>query len=192
MHKLFSTQRDEETIYLVIREHPVLIGIRLIFVVFLYVLGITMHILIPHLLPGFVAGIVSDIVNLLFFVYYLGLLLGGLLAFVYYYLSVQIITDMRMVDVDQSGLFGRKVTEIQIENVEEVTSTSHGVLPTLFNFGKVLVQTSSAMSEFVFENVAHPEQIKKLILDLYEQHRKNNIKQNPSTAKNNPDNNLVI
>lgn len=183
MHKLFATQRDEETIYLVIREHPILIAIRLFFIVFLYSLGITMHILIPHLLPDFVTGIVADAIDLLFFVYYLGLLLGALLAFVYYYLSVQIITDMRMVDVDQSSLFGRKVTEIQIENVEEVTSTSHGLLPTLFNFGKVLVQTSSAVSEFTFENVAHPEQIKKLILDLYEQHRKSSTKQNSPIIK---------
>ncbi len=186
MHKLFASQRDEETIYLVIREHPIRIAIRLFFVIFLYGLGLTMHLTIPHLLPDLISEVVASILNLIFFVYYLGLLLGGLLTFVYYYLSVQIITDMRMVDVDQSGLFGRKVTEIQIENVEEVTSTSHGILPTLFNFGNVTVQTSGAQIGFVFESVAHPEQIKKLILDLYEQHRKNNIKPTPTMAKNSP------
>ena len=79
---------------------------------------------------------------------------------------------MRMVDVDQAGIFRRKVTEIQIENVEEVTSRSHGVLATIFNFGDVTVQTSSAEVDFVFENVAHPEEVKKIILDIYEQYKR--------------------
>jgi uncharacterized membrane protein YdbT with pleckstrin-like domain len=146
-------------------------------VLFLLLIGLAAHIALPRLLPDFFNTTVQGIASLLFFIYYLGLLLGALLVFVFYYLSVQIITDMRMVDVDQSGLFRRKVTEIQIENVEEVTSSAHGILATIFNFGNVLVQTSSAINEFSFENVAHPEQVKKLILDLYEQHRK-------ATAKN--------
>jgi uncharacterized membrane protein YdbT with pleckstrin-like domain len=172
MHKLFESQREEEKIYLVIREHPVLPALRLGVVVFLFIIGVAAQIALPRLLPDLFTDIVQGVYTLLFSIYYLGLLLGALLVFVFYYLSLQIITDMRMVDVDQSGLFRRKVTEIQIENVEEVTSSSHGILPTIFNFGNVLVQTSSAINEFSFENVAHPEQVKKLVLDLYEQHHK--------------------
>lgn len=90
-----------------------------------------------------------------------------------------------MVDVDQHGLFGRKVTEIQIENVEEATSHAKGLLATIFNFGDVLVQTSGSVAEFEFNNVAHPEQVKKLIIDLYE-HRRNSLPRNgPNLPPNN-------
>ncbi len=171
MHKLFESQLDNEKIYLVIREHPVLFYLRLSIAGFLFLVGILAHMYIPNLVSTALSESALLVLSLLFYTYYLVILLGLLLVVKFYYLSLQIITDMRMVDVDQSGIFKRKVTEIQIENVEEVTSSAHGLLPTVFNFGNVLVQTSSAQNEFEFENVSHPEQIKKLILDLYEQRK---------------------
>ncbi len=173
MHKLFESQLDSEKIYLVVREHPALLALRLGLLALLALIGIGAHAVIPGLLGDLLTGAGQLAFSLLFYTYYLVLLVGLLFICSFYYLSLQIITDMRMVDVDQAGLFRRKVTEIQIENVEEVTSTAHGLLSTVFNFGNVLVQTSSAQNEFEFENVAKPEQIKKLILDLYEQRRKN-------------------
>lgn len=184
MHKLFESQLDDEKIYLVIREHPILLGFRLGLIFFLFIIGAAAQILVPRIIPDFFSELMLSVISLLFYIYYLGLLVGSLLVFVFYYLSLQIITDRRMVDVDQSGLFRRKVTEIQIENVEEVTSSAHGLLPTIFNFGHVLVQTSSANNEFEFENVAHPEQVKKLILDIYEQHRKMAVRVAPNPTTN--------
>lgn len=172
MHKLFESQLDNEKIYLILREHPILISFRLFFILFLVGLGIVGQVFLPRLLPFELTDTAAGVTTLLFSIYYLGLLLGALLVIVFYYLSLQIITDMRMVDVDQHGLFGRKVTEIQIENVEEVTSHATGFLATIFTFGNVLVQTSGSVAEFEFNHVAHPEQVKKLILDLYEQRRK--------------------
>lgn len=172
MHKLFDSQLENEKIYLIIREHPIIPTLKLGFIFILVSFGVAAHWLIPTLIPntlneGTLAGL-----SLFFYIFYFGLLLGGLLVVVFHYLSLQIITEMRMVDVDQSGLFGREVTEIQIENVEEVTSKASGILATVFNFGNVTVQTSGAQIGFVFENVAHPETVKKLILDLYEQRKR--------------------
>ncbi len=172
MHKLFESQRDDEKIFLVIREHPILPALRLLFVFGLFLIGLAAEFFIPRLLPTVVNGAILSDLSLVIHIYYLGLLLGALLLFIFFYLSVQIVTEMRMVDVDQAGIFRRKVTEIQIENVEEVTSRSHGVLATIFNFGDVTVQTSSAEVDFVFENVAHPEEVKKIILDIYEQYKR--------------------
>lgn len=172
MHKLFDSQLENEKIYLIIREHPIIPTLKLGFILALVGFGVAAHWLIPSLIPNTLSDGTLAGLSLFFYVFYFGLLLGGLLVVVFHYLSLQIITEMRMVDVDQSGLFGREVTEIQIENVEEVTSKATGVLATVFNFGNVTVQTSGAEIGFVFENVAHPETVKKLILDLYEQ-RKN-------------------
>ncbi len=172
MHKLFESQLENEKIYLVIREHPVLPGLRLLFVGFLAILGIAAQTLIPILTEGLLTPYGQSILQLAIYAYYLALLIGGLLVMVFYYLSLQVITEMRMVDVDQAGLFRRKVTEIQIENVEEATSHATSFLATVFNYGNVTVQTSGSIAEFEFNNVAHPEQVKKLIMDLYEQRRK--------------------
>jgi uncharacterized membrane protein YdbT with pleckstrin-like domain len=172
MHKLFESQLDNEQVYLVLRQHPILIAFRLGFVFILALVGIAAQVAIPYIIPYELNDTTSGIITLVFSVYYLVLLFGGLLVITFYYLSLQIITDMRMVDVDQHGLFGRRVTEIQIENVEEVTSHARGILPTLFSYGNVLVQTSGSVAEFEFDHIAHPEHVKKMILDLYEQRRK--------------------
>lgn len=171
MHKLFESQLEDEKIYLVIREHPILPGLRLMFIAFLVLLGIAAQTLIPELAPDILNSTGESLLQLAIYLYYMALLVGGLMVIVFYYLSLQVITEIRMVDVDQKGLFGRKVTEIQIENVEEATSHASGILATIFNFGDVLVQTSGSVAEFEFNNVAHPEQVKKLIIDLYEQRR---------------------
>ncbi len=172
MHKLFDSQLENEKIYLIIREHPIIPTLKIAFIFALAGFGLVSQWLIPTLISNTFSDSTLAGLSLFFFVFYFGLLLGGLLVVVFHYLSLQIITEMRMVDVEQSGLFGRKVTEIQIENVEEVTSKAHGILATVFNFGNVTVQTSGAQIGFVFNNIAHPETVKKLILDLYEQ-RKN-------------------
>ncbi len=171
MHKLFESQLDNERVYLVLREHPILLFSKLGFICFLALMGIAGYFGYTYLGSSLWGDTFTKFLQYLFSLYYLGLTLGALLVFIFYYLSLQIITDIRMVDVDQHALFGRKVTEIQIENIEEVTSHTTGFIATVFNYGNVLVQTSGSLAEFEFNHVAHPEHVKKLILDLYEQRR---------------------
>jgi membrane protein YdbS with pleckstrin-like domain len=172
MHKLFESQLDNEKIYLVVRQHWLILLLKLKAVLLMFILGIALWWYVPELGSEFLSDEALRAFTVLMYIYFFGLLLGSLMVITYYYLHMQIVTGMRMVDVDQLGLFKRNVSEIQLENVEEVTSKSHGVLATVFNFGNVTVQTSGSQIEFEFENVAHPEHIKKLILDLYEKRHK--------------------
>lgn len=172
MHKLFESQLENEKIYLVVRQHWLILLIKLKIVALMLVLGLGLWAYIPTLLGDFFTEQIQLAFNLFMYLYMLGLLLGTLLVIIFYYLHLQIITNLRMVDVDQFSLFKRNVSEIQIENIQEVTSKSHGILPTIFNYGNVTVQTSGSQIEFDFERVAHPEQIKKMILDLYEKKNK--------------------
>ncbi|MBL8031134.1 MAG: hypothetical protein JNK33_02320, partial [Candidatus Doudnabacteria bacterium] len=107
MHKLFASQQDNEKIYLIIREHPIIPTLKLGFVLMLVGFGVVAHWLIPTLIPNTFSETVLASLSLFFYIFYFGLLLGGLLIVVFHYLSLQIITEMRMVDVEQAGLFGR-------------------------------------------------------------------------------------
>jgi len=93
---------------------------------------------------------------------------------------MQIITNVRIVDVNQVSLLHREVSELNISNVQDVSSEITGVLGTMLTYGDVLVQTAGVQQKFVFEKVAHPESIKKLLLDLYE---KNGNKQAPAVQQ---------
>jgi hypothetical protein len=95
------------------------------------------------------------------------LLVGLFIIFVLYYLNIHVVTNIRIVDIDQTGLFNHTVSELRLEKIEDVTSETKGVLGTLFNFGTVYVQTAGAKERFEFENIPDPAMVSKMILDLY-------------------------
>ncbi len=173
MHKLFASQLDNEHIYLVIRQHWFFLVTRLAVIGILIVVGVAARVFGPELAPFLFEDELGIITGLVFHTYWLVVLLSTFLIVIFYYLHLQIITDVRLVDIDQIGLFGRNVSELQLENVEDVTSQMHGVFATVLNFGDVLVQTSSPERFFDFDGIAHPELVKKMILDLYEARREN-------------------
>jgi uncharacterized membrane protein YdbT with pleckstrin-like domain len=102
-------------------------------------------------------------------IYTLFLVLSLFLIFVFHYLNMQIITNIRVVDITQEGLFSHTVSELHIDKIEDATSMTNGILGTIFNYGNVYVQTAGTVDRFEFNNVPDPAGIEKLVLDLYEQ-----------------------
>ena len=95
--------------------------------------------------------------------------------FMEYWLDVLIVTDKRILDIDQHGLFGRTVSESRLYRTQDATSEVKGVLQTIFDYGNVQIQTAGEKERFAFEQVAHPNQIAKMILELAEADRKENL-----------------
>lgn len=122
-------------------------------------------------LPGLFEGQFGIVTRLFLQIYTLFLILALFLIWLIYYLNVQIITDRRIVDIDQVGLFFHEISELHIANIEDVTSDISGVLGTVFNYGDVFVQTAGNTERFEFSDVPNPATINKLLLDLYEQVR---------------------
>lgn len=93
-----------------------------------------------------------------------------------FYLDTWIVTDHRILDIHQLGLFKRDISELRLSKIQDVTVKTEGLLPTFFNYGTVIIQTAGVIPEFKFEQVPHPQQVKDRILQLYDQF----IKQHPS------------
>lgn len=90
-----------------------------------------------------------------------------------YYLDVWIITDKRIIDVEQYYLFSREVSEFKLEKIQDITVEIHGLLPTLLHFGDVHVQTAGQMREFVIRYVPHPDRVKDIIFKQHDEALKN-------------------
>jgi hypothetical protein len=97
-----------------------------------------------------------------------------LVAVLDFYYDVVIVTDRRVVDIDQEMLFYRRISELSLENVEDVNSVVKGILPTLFGYGTVDIQTAATVENFVMGNIRNPREITSIIVDLSEQ-AKNDI-----------------
>lgn len=81
-----------------------------------------------------------------------------------YALDFFVVTDKRVVDIEQAGLFSRTVAEQRLVRVQDVTHEIKGFFPTMLHYGNVFIQTAGEKERFVFEDVPHPDQVVRLIL----------------------------
>jgi uncharacterized membrane protein YdbT with pleckstrin-like domain len=90
----------------------------------------------------------------------------GFVVWFDYYLDIWIMTNERVVNVEQRGLFSRQVSELKYRAIQDVSTDVRGLFPTIFNFGDVTVQTAAEQSRFIFRSVGNPYEIKAEIMRL--------------------------
>jgi uncharacterized membrane protein YdbT with pleckstrin-like domain len=79
------------------------------------------------------------------------------------------VTDRRIVDIEQDGLFHRKISELSLDEIQDVSARVNGPFATLFHYGDVLIQTAGTLPNFIFTAVPHPYRVSKEIADLHDQ-----------------------
>ncbi len=79
--------------------------------------------------------------------------------------DVFIVTNLRVVDVDQSGLFARKVTEAPLATVQDCSWQRKGILETVFRMGSVRVQTAGTAADLEAVRIPAPEAVHGIIND---------------------------
>lgn len=87
-------------------------------------------------------------------------------AWIDYYLDVWVVTDIRIVDVEQKGLFSRSISELKLFRVQDVTAEVKGILPTVFHYGNVVIQTAGNEQFFIFKQIPHPYETQQKISEL--------------------------
>lgn len=83
-----------------------------------------------------------------------------------YWLDVWIVTTERIINTEQHGLFNRLVSEVRLEQVQDVTSETLGFLETFLTYGDVYIQTAGEKMRFRFKNVDNPDEVKIAIIQL--------------------------
>lgn len=103
-----------------------------------------------------------------------------LILIVYTYIYRQsklIITDKNLTQILQRGLFSRKVSELSMANVEDVTANQHGVFASIFGYGDLNVETAGEQNNFNFKFCPNPNKYGRIILDA----RQKYIDSNPNS-----------
>ena len=98
-------------------------------------------------------------------------LLIALRAFLLWDADVLLITNERVVDVDQRGLLSRVVCETPLLMVQEVSWERHGLWETLWRMGSLRIRNSGPNPEWVSPKVSRPERLTALLHELREQQR---------------------
>ncbi len=159
LERLIKLQPDE-TYSLVVRKHW-FVFVRSAFAVFLATLFLWVAI-------GVIFQVIEINEALIRFWQAFVALMGILSLFVIwtnYWLDMWIVTNKRIVHVDQKTLFSRTVIATRIDRVQDVKAKVSGIIETMLGFGDLQVQTAGASSANMFiSGIPDPNNVRREIL----------------------------
>lgn len=85
-----------------------------------------------------------------------------------YWQNRWIVTDDSITQITQNSLFGRRVSQLSMENLEDITIDQNGIIQTMFNFGTLRAETAGERSKFVFQYCPDPKKYARAILEVHE------------------------
>jgi uncharacterized membrane protein YdbT with pleckstrin-like domain len=175
--KKFIAQKPYEKIIYFLRRDTIVYLKQLILFVFLLAIPAGLYFFLQTTFPSlFLNSISYPLLLLLASVYYLTVWLVAFTAFIDYYLDFWIVTNDRIINVEQH-LFARTISELDLYKIQDVTGESKGFLQTMFDYGNVYVQTAGATERFNFEEVPGPREVASKIIALAEEDRKYHLKE---------------
>ena len=81
-----------------------------------------------------------------------------------YYLDLWIVTDRRIIAIDQRGLFKRIIASFRFERLQDINIDIDGFIATFLDFGTLRAQTAGHSDEFNIRGVPDPRGIKAIII----------------------------
>ncbi len=166
---LFEQDPDEVLIGQV-TKHP--IGL-----VFIYAGALSMFLLVMVVVyfifrvapdSGFDLDSFSIWIKLLFGIIGFFILLGGYVAGWVYQRSTLVLTSEKLVQLTQRSLFDRKISQLAIGDIQDVTVDQKGMLSRIFKYGSVNIETSGEQYNYSFDYAPHPHDISKEIISAHE------------------------
>lgn len=152
---VFEGQKTDEDVVLAVRQHPFVLFASGLITVIILVIAV---ILVFKFGGSWISGWFF-ILALIFIISY-----GGRRLFMWYN-QVYILTNQRIISVVQKGVFRREVTEVPLENIQNLSHETRGVFQTMLNFGEVELETAGIAKTIKLTNIAHPYQIQQRILE---------------------------
>lgn len=118
----------------------------------------------PDLLEG-ISGPGVSVITLATFLIVLLLVIVLIIVTNIYLHNSLIITDKETIQVLQRGVFQLRVSHLSHADIEDVTADQSGLLPTLFNYGTLHIETSGEQKNFIFTYCPDPTRYARIVLD---------------------------
>lgn len=166
-------RKKDEKIILLYRRHPFILIVKIAFWFVVAMMPLFFYLILGEIVSPFLSHpLVAPIVILFIITYYLYIWLFMLYTFVDYYLDVWIVTNYRVVNVEQKGLFNRVISEQRLYRIQDVTAEIKGIFSTFLDYGTVYIQTAGEQTRFIFKQIKGPRHCATKITRLIEQNKK--------------------
>ncbi len=144
---IFDGQREGEEVQFVFRRHFLTAKSGLIFLILMIMIGVGLTLLWPN--------------NMMIFETFLALILVGVLGFLYsymlWYFSIYIVTNQRIRQISQRGLFKKSVVDLGLDKIQSISYGVSGIRAGLMGYGTIVIQT--AVGDLVISMVKNSEKI---------------------------------
>ncbi len=169
---------DDEKLIREIRKHP--LGLFLIYLTGLFIAAVltvvffgATFILDNDSLNTSVQGssLRTPIILLGTILILLSLLLTFLGAYIYQS-NVVLVTSEKITQVVYRTIFDRKISQLSIGDVQDVTVNQVGILARIFDYGTLVVETAGEQQNYTFSYVPKPYDASKSIVHAHEENLK--------------------
>ena len=144
---IFDGQREGEEVQFVFRRHFLTAKSGVIFLILMILIGVGLTLLWPN--------------NMMIFETFLALILVGVLGFLYsymlWYFSIYIVTNQRIRQISQRGLFKKSVVDLGLDKIQSISYGVSGIRAGLMGYGTIVIQT--AVGDLVISMVKNSEKI---------------------------------
>lgn len=144
---IFDGQREGEEVQFVFRRHFLTAKFGVIFLILMIMIGVGLTSLWPN--------------NMMIFETFLVLILVGILGFLYsymlWYFSIYIVTNQRIRQISQRGLFKKSVVDLGLDKIQSISYGVSGIRAGLMGYGTIVIQT--AVGDLVISMVKNSEKI---------------------------------
>lgn len=163
----FPNQRDDERIFVLTRRHYVDFLSTIIGTAFLFIFPLILFVFAYSNSSFEAISILEwDLLILGAVAYYLLIASYFLTAWFRYYYDIFIVTDSRIIDISQKGLFYREIYELNYEQIEDISTTTGGFLNTVFEAGDLQIQTAGSQRNFNIMRIPKPNIISEVIRSI--------------------------
>jgi len=157
---------ENEKVLLVVKKHW--------FVVLIESLPLVVFLIVPILFYTFTNRINPEWISGNIFFLNLGVAAASVLAawiiffiiWTDYYLDSWLITNRRIIDIEQKGLFNRDIATLRLDKIQDATFSLEGIIATLMGFGEIRIQTAGTQTEFKMAHVRDPRKVTEAILQV--------------------------
>jgi len=159
----FDSQRDDETVLLSMRAHPVTLVPAFFNTIVFFILIFFLNFVISQLI-----SVRSVLYINIFFIFFVFVYLW--MQIVNWYFNIGLITNMQIIDVDFNILTFKEITRTELAHVEDITVKTSGFISGIFDFGSIYIQTAGSEINSEFIMIPHPARAAKIIEDILKQY----------------------
>jgi uncharacterized membrane protein YdbT with pleckstrin-like domain len=162
---------DDEELLLEIRKHPfglfirVLTGLISIGIIFGMALILNMSLSDGTLgndasFAGAIIGIASIVA--------IFAVIAIILVIIVYVNDVIFVTSEKIAQVLYKNIITRKVSQLNIGDVQDVTVRQNGIFARIFNYGTLVIETAGEQNNYIFPYVPDPNRASQIIIGAHE------------------------